>query len=79
MMEAFEKHGVSFVSVIQQFNTATSMGRLVLRCQEKIFSTGTAIGSVLLAGFPNECSCGGGELSSATRLGYPRRTRLTQR
>jgi site-specific DNA recombinase len=30
MMEAFEKHGVSFVSVTQQFNTATSMGRLVL-------------------------------------------------
>src|SRR5262249_13925627 len=26
----FEKHGVSFVSVTQQFNTATSMGRLVL-------------------------------------------------
>src|SRR6516225_9627777 len=30
MMETFEKHGVSFVSVTQQFNTATSMGRLVL-------------------------------------------------
>jgi site-specific DNA recombinase len=30
MMEAFEKHQVSFVSVTQQFNTATSMGRLVL-------------------------------------------------
>jgi site-specific DNA recombinase len=30
MMEAFEKHHVSFVSVTQQFNTATSMGRLVL-------------------------------------------------
>src|SRR5262249_37666022 len=30
MMEAFEKHPVSFVSVTQQFNTATSMGRLVL-------------------------------------------------
>jgi len=30
MMEAFERHGVSFVSVTQQFNTATSMGRLVL-------------------------------------------------
>jgi site-specific DNA recombinase len=30
MMEAFEKHRVSFVSVTQQFNTATSMGRLVL-------------------------------------------------
>jgi site-specific DNA recombinase len=30
MMETFERHGVSFVSVTQQFNTATSMGRLVL-------------------------------------------------
>jgi len=30
MMETFERHEVSFVSVTQQFNTATSMGRLVL-------------------------------------------------
>jgi site-specific DNA recombinase len=30
MMETFDKHGVSFVSVTQQFNTATSMGRLIL-------------------------------------------------
>jgi site-specific DNA recombinase len=30
MMETFDKHKVSFVSVTQQFNTATSMGRLVL-------------------------------------------------
>jgi site-specific DNA recombinase len=30
MMESFEKHHVSFVSVTQQFNTASSMGRLVL-------------------------------------------------
>src|SRR5436305_6493594 len=30
MMQAFEQHRVSFVSVTQQFNTATSMGRLVL-------------------------------------------------
>jgi site-specific DNA recombinase len=30
MMETFERHGISFVSVTQQFNTATSMGRLVL-------------------------------------------------
>jgi hypothetical protein len=55
-------------------------GRTVIRllvCQEKIFSTGTVIGSVLLAGFPNACSCGGGELSSATRLGYRRRVRRT--
>jgi site-specific DNA recombinase len=30
MMETFERHHVAFVSVTQQFNTATSMGRLVL-------------------------------------------------
>jgi site-specific DNA recombinase len=30
MMEVFEKHGVAFVSVTQQFNTANSMGRLML-------------------------------------------------
>lgn len=30
MMETFEKHGVSFVSITQQFNSATSMGRLIL-------------------------------------------------
>jgi len=30
MMEVFERHHVSFVSVTQQFNTASSMGRLIL-------------------------------------------------
>jgi len=30
MMQVFEKHGVSFVSVTQQFNTTHSMGRLTL-------------------------------------------------
>ncbi|MBU1319814.1 MAG: recombinase family protein, partial [candidate division Zixibacteria bacterium] len=30
MMELFNKHGVSFVSVTQQFNTTSSMGRLTL-------------------------------------------------
>jgi site-specific DNA recombinase len=30
MMQVFDQHRVSFVSVTQQFNTATSMGRLVL-------------------------------------------------
>lgn len=30
ILESFEKHHVSFVSVTQQFNTATSMGRLIL-------------------------------------------------
>lgn len=30
MMEVFDRHKVSFVSVTQQFNTAASMGRLIL-------------------------------------------------
>jgi len=30
MMETFDKHQIAFVSVTQQFNTASSMGRLVL-------------------------------------------------
>jgi site-specific DNA recombinase len=30
MIEQFDKHGVSFVSVTQQFNSTTSMGRLTL-------------------------------------------------
>ena len=30
MVDVFERHGVSFVSVTQQFNTTTSMGRLML-------------------------------------------------
>jgi site-specific DNA recombinase len=30
VVELFDKHGVSFVSVTQQFNTTTSMGRLTL-------------------------------------------------
>ncbi|MFM6992097.1 MAG: recombinase family protein [Rhodoferax sp.] len=30
MVEVFDAHGVSFVSVTQQFNTTTSMGRLML-------------------------------------------------
>jgi site-specific DNA recombinase len=30
MMETFDKHRIAFVSVTQQFNTATSMGRLIL-------------------------------------------------
>jgi site-specific DNA recombinase len=30
MMELFEKHGVCFVSITQQFNTNTSLGRLTL-------------------------------------------------
>ncbi len=30
IVESFDKHGVAFVSVTQQFNTANSMGRLML-------------------------------------------------
>src|SRR5208337_515360 len=30
IIETFDQHGVAFVSVTQQFNTATSMGRLTL-------------------------------------------------
>jgi site-specific DNA recombinase len=30
LVELFDGHGVSFVSVTQQFNTTTSMGRLTL-------------------------------------------------
>jgi site-specific DNA recombinase len=30
LVELFDKHGVSLVSVTQQFNTTTSMGRLTL-------------------------------------------------
>jgi len=30
IMDVFERHNVSFVSITQQFNTATSMGRLML-------------------------------------------------
>jgi site-specific DNA recombinase len=30
IIEAFDRHGVSFVSITQQFNTTTSMGRLTL-------------------------------------------------
>jgi DNA invertase Pin-like site-specific DNA recombinase/AraC-like DNA-binding protein len=30
IVEVFDKHGISFVSVTQQFNTTTSMGRLTL-------------------------------------------------
>ena len=30
LVEMFDKHGVSFVSVTQQFNTTSSMGRLTL-------------------------------------------------
>src|ERR1700747_1860130 len=32
LVELFDSHGVAFVSVTQQFNTTTSMGRLTLNC-----------------------------------------------
>ena len=31
LVELFERHGVTFVSITQQFNTTTSMGRLTLK------------------------------------------------
>jgi site-specific DNA recombinase len=34
LVELFEAHGVSFVSVTQQFNTTSSMGRLTLNVLE---------------------------------------------
>ena len=30
LVDVFDRHGVSFVSITQQFNTTTSMGRLTL-------------------------------------------------
>ena len=30
LVEVFDRHGTSFVSITQQFNTTTSMGRLTL-------------------------------------------------
>ena len=35
LVELFDAHGVSFVSVTQQFNTTTSMGRLASRPSRK--------------------------------------------
>jgi DNA invertase Pin-like site-specific DNA recombinase len=35
LVELFDAHGVSFVSVTQQFNTTTSMGRLTLNVLPK--------------------------------------------
>jgi DNA invertase Pin-like site-specific DNA recombinase len=54
MVEQFDKQGVSFVSVTQQFNTTTSMGRLTLNvllsfAQFEREVTGERIG--VLAGF----------------------------
>ncbi|MCC7085612.1 MAG: recombinase family protein [Pirellulales bacterium] len=56
MMEVFEKHGVSFVSVTQQFNTATSMGRLVLNV---LLSFGGSSRTHWHGGAPSHRSAGG--------------------
>lgn len=42
IVEQFDKQGISFVSVTQQFNTTTSMGRLTLnvRCHSLSLSDG---------------------------------------
>ena len=32
LVELFDQHGVSFVSITQSFNTTSSMGRLTLNC-----------------------------------------------
>ena len=42
LVELFDQHGVSFLSVTQQFNTTTSMGRLTL-------SNGSSFGSSVIA------------------------------
>jgi site-specific DNA recombinase len=42
LMETFEQHKVSFVSVTQLFNTASSMGRLILSVCAKTQSSGIA-------------------------------------
>ena len=38
MVEVFDVHGASFVSVTQQFNTTTSMGRLTLNVSSRLRS-----------------------------------------
>jgi len=46
IVEVFDKAGASFVSVTQQFNTTTSMGRLTLNV---LLSFALAAGSILAA------------------------------
>jgi site-specific DNA recombinase len=43
LVELFDAHGASFVSVIQQFNTTTSMGRLLSLAQFECEVTGERI------------------------------------
>ncbi len=57
LMERFERRGISFVSVTQEFNTTTSMGRLTLNIllsfahyvERRIMQSGSAEMPVLLA------------------------------
>ena len=39
LMETFDKHRIAFVSVTQQFNTASSMGRLSNACDARFLQT----------------------------------------
>jgi hypothetical protein len=43
-IKLFDKHNVSFVSVTQQFNTTTSMGRLKRARRDRSFPDGAANG-----------------------------------
>jgi hypothetical protein len=45
LVELFDKHSVSFVSVIQQFNTTTSMGRLTLNATGSLAASKWSNGS----------------------------------
>jgi site-specific DNA recombinase len=38
LVELFDAHDVSFVSITQSFNTTTSMGRLTLICRRALSS-----------------------------------------
>src|ERR1700751_675196 len=63
MVDLFDAHGVSFVSVTQQFNTTTSMGRLTLMCccplpSSSARSPASASGTRLAP--PNAGDCGWG-------------------
>jgi site-specific DNA recombinase len=71
LVELFDSHGVSFVSVTQQFNTTTSMGRLTLNV---LLSLPSSNGRLPLSEFgtrsrrPNVKACGWEATSpSATR------------
>ena len=48
MVDVFDKHEVSFVSVTQSFNTATSIGRLTLRIVARITSNESDLSSSVI-------------------------------